>query len=333
MKQLSLFDDTAPREERAPDVPVPEPGVQLDLFADRTLLLLRARDHLAHLETDAARRSLREGLARYPGDTRLADEAAVLDELSFRVDKALRAPASERAAALVAVADRIEPLRPGGVRCALGATFPHQALWTTLLRRAAEHAIEKTGDASLVGGVHEPGWLLLLAGDTESARESLTRAHASTGRASFLALLGEHALCTGDRVLARQLYFSALRDNPYDVDLASAGDSDVQELPSIVRDRFEIDEEPLAWCAATGVVIGLFHLPMVEEDTAAAEPQQTSTHPPERAAALRSSEDFLAALAASRRHKNAADLLAARRTMKRLQPSLFHAVMGRPPEG
>lgn len=330
-KQLALFDDLAvPDNPRPPDPEPPEPGAQLDLFGDRMLLLASARSALADLDAAAARRTLRGALARYGHDAAMVSAIEELDHLAFQVEKAVRTHAASRPAALVALAHGIEPLRNGDARREPERAFPSQRLWEALLRRAATESIARFGDEALVGGL-EPGWLLLCGGDLQAAGESFERAVRAARRPRFLALLGEQRRRSGDPTGARQLYLSALLADPYDVDFEAIGDPAVSALPGVARDHFEIAEEPLAWCAAVGVVTGALELGLFGAPEAAAPPPPAEGLLPARRDALARAAAFLLAFSRSRMrsvHGEAA-VLDARRAMKALQPALFDAVMGR----
>lgn len=331
MEQLSLFDDLGPTGGGgAPDAEVPAEGAQLDLFGDRMLVLAGAREALAELDTAAARRLLRDALSRYGHDGGMVRAIEALDHLAFRVERALRSPAGERPEALVSVAGSIEPLRRGEVRCEPAGPFPSERLWRSLLRRAAALAVARGGDASSAGGF-EPGWLLLLGGDLEGAEASIMRCVRATLRPRFVALLGECARRRGDAFLARQLYLSALRANPYDVDFAAIGDDAVSSLPAQARYRFEIEDEPVAWSAAVGVVTGVFELATLFGEGDVPEPKGAEGLSAAQRRALSQASLFLEALRSSRRRPSGGDsgLIEARRTMKRLQPVLFEVVMGR----
>lgn len=331
MKQLALFEDFDPAALQPADRPEPAAGAQLDLFEDRTLLLSRAREALIHLEATGARKALREAFARYPDDVRLADEVSRLENLAWRVEEALRTPEEARPEAFLAIAQMIAPSPSGALRRDVEPSSLVGRLWVATVRRAATEAIARAGDATMVRGV-PPGELLLLAGDFDGARASLERALRVSPRARLLMCLGECARQTDDVLTARQLYLSALRANPYDIELAATGDEDVRALPGLARHRFEIEREPVAWTAAVGVVTGVLQLPalLVTDSEAHWQAAREGLSPPRREA-LESANAFLEALRLSRTRASARNvkITEVRRTMKRLCPTLFDVVMGR----
>jgi hypothetical protein len=129
-------------------------------------------------------------------------------------------------------------------------------------------------------------------------------------RARGLSLLAgaEHSLRR--RALARLYWLEALLLDPWGSALAGIPDDEVRGLPDVARTEMGLVEDPVAWAAAVGVVIG------------ALPPHPPARLPPTANPCLARARRFVAALPAAR-----AGDVDARREMKQLAPQLFDAYL------
>ncbi|MGK3983231.1 hypothetical protein WME99_09340 [Sorangium sp. So ce136] len=301
------------------------PAGQLDLFARRTLRLSLAAEAIAAGELGEARRMLAELAALHPADADIRRQSERVAALEERLGRARGSAAP--AAALLAIAR--------GLESASGALA---SLRLVLLRRVAEALREAEGDDGRLEG-QPPGYYWLAAGDVAGAHASLLRAVEARRSARVLFLLGDAATSLGEPA-ARRFYLEALLRDPFDAALASARDEAVRALPDVARYELEIEEEPAAWSAPAGIVMGVLPLSMgfaLDEVSsggatapggAVAERSGSSEQQEARARARR----FVAALAtaSSREARRSGEaVIEARRAMKQLAPTLFAAYMAR----
>lgn len=313
-----------PRGDHGPSAPA-APG-QLDLFQDRYLGLQRARDLLASGQLDSARQRYDEMRARYPHDTTITREAEMLAGLITRMEGLAAASIDDRAVAMCRMADELG-----------GASATRAVLRAWLLERVARELEAARGpETTLLGRV--PGHYLLEAGAVERARESLERALARTRSAPVLLAWADLLMDSGQPERARAIYLEALVRNPYAGALDRVRDADIAALPDVALSELDIADEPRAWCAPVGMVMGV--LPSVpgerlrqalDSPPEPGEDHQPGARAPERALALERARQFVRALQDATTCHGRDDLMAARRTMKRLQPALFRVYLGQEP--
>jgi hypothetical protein len=131
----------------------------------------------------------------------------------------------------------------------------------------------------------------------------------------------------GDRAAARRVYLHALLVDPFQPARASVRDEEVRGLPDAVRDEAEIEDDPEAWCAPAGIVLGV--LPRLGPDEAHDLPALPETVvPAARREALARARAFVEAITAAGAARGDA-AVAVRRTMKQLSPRLFAVYMDR----
>lgn len=319
MRQLSLFTDEA--QSPAPVLPEedsPPAGggaAQLDLFSQRILQLGLTSEAIAAGRLDEAGRRLAALQARWPADPDLRGRAAQVAALERRLRGAQTLPDAARAPALLAVVRDLPP-----------ADGPWDALRAVLLRRVAEALGASEGeDAALEG--QPPGYYLLEAGAVAEARTSLAAAVAVRRRPRALYLLADATALLGEPGAARHLYLEALLRDPFDPALAAARDDAVRALPDVARDELDIEDEPTAWSAPVGIVTGVLPRPAAPGACSPAEAAPPcAPRSPLQQQALDRARRFVEALTAASAHAQRRDgegVIEARRTMKRLAPTLF----------
>jgi hypothetical protein len=306
---------------------------QLDLFSQRTLRLAPAWAALTEGKIDDALRLITGLKAHFPDDVEIARQTAAVARLRRRLAKAMALAATARAQAIHALAQTFT-----------STTQPWASLRCFLLRRVAEELGRQGETAELEG--QPPGAYLLEAGALTEAQASLARTVAIRRSARNLFLLADATFLLGDEHAARRLYFEALLQNPFDAALGSARDIEVRALPDVVRYDLEIEEEPAAWSAPAGVVLGVLPRPIAEPsasdpphgtmlaaDPAAGNPCEGSAElTPRQREALARAHYFMEALVKASSpewRRDSAAIIEARRTMKRLAPSLFTAYLER----
>jgi hypothetical protein len=126
--------------------------------------------------------------------------------------------------------------------------------------------------------------------------------------------------------------------NPFISVLDRVRDAEVAALPDVARNEFDIADEPRAWCAPVGIVLRLLPNPageragkLVGEALSSPLDDEPEARLPARAHALGCARQFVRALQDAATCRRRDDLIAARRTMKRLQPGLFRAYLGHEP--
>jgi hypothetical protein len=322
MVQLDLFGAPVPPpppppppepEPAPPEIPDVLPG-QVGLFDPRTMLLGRARAAVAAGDLDAAYRDLAAVTARSPSDAQLAEEAREILALRERLARVDAPRTRNRAEKLLAVANDLGH-----------ALEPLASLRRRILARVAAEVRAQHGDAGELRG-RLAGEYLLDAGEVAEARSSFAAAFAATGDPRALFRLGDAALLLGDQATARRAYLHALLTDPFHPARAGVRDEEVRSLPEAVRDEAEIEDDPEAWAAPAGIVLGV--LPRVVAGDRATLPPIAGALSPARRDALSRARAFVEALTdASAARGEAA--VAVRRTMKQLSPRLFALYMDR----
>jgi hypothetical protein len=204
------------------------------------------------------------------------------------------------------------------------AAEPRASLRWRLLARVAAEIRRQNGDAGELDG-RLAGEYLLDAGDLHDAHASLAAAFAATGQVGALFPLADATLLLGDGAAARRMYLQALLLDPFHPALRRVRDEEVLALPETVRNEIEIEDEPEAWAAPTGILLGVLPRGTAEEGAALPSPEMLSHARGEALTRARAFVDALAT-AGTAQGEAAVDL---RRTMKRLSPQLFGLYMDR----
>jgi hypothetical protein len=326
MRQLDLFGQHAPSPALVPPSPAPEEPVpfvlpdvlpgQIGLFEPRALLVGRARSAVARGALDEACRDLETVRKRSPDDLAIARELVETSALRDRIARIEGPRTRQRAGAFLSLAREIG-----------GAPEPRASLRRHILARVAAEIRRQHGDAGELEG-RLAGEYLLDAGQIEDAQASLVAAVAVRRAARPLFLLADTTFLLGDVATARRLYLQALLLDPFDPALRTARDEAVRALPGAARYEIEIEDEPDAWSAPVGIVVGVLARPAPDE-VQAMSPLAEGLSPPRREALTRARGfvEVLATLGATRPGTEATIEL--RRTMKRLSPRLFAAYMDR----
>jgi tetratricopeptide (TPR) repeat protein len=289
------------------------PG-QVGLFEPRSLLLGRARAAVARGELDEACRELETLRARCPDDAAIAREALEVLTLRDRLERIDGPRTRQRARALLTLAAELAH-----------APEPRASLRRRLLARVAAEVRRQHGDTGELDG-RLAGEFLLDAGDLEDAQASFTAAFATERRARPLYLLADATFLLGDVAAARRLYLNALLLDPFDPALRAVRDSEVRGLPDTVRFDIEIEEEPAAWAAPAGILLGVLLRPASKDSGVFPPPPDTLS--PRQQDVLADARAFVVALVAATATRGEAPI-EPRRTMKRLSPALFKLYMHR----
>ena len=265
---------------------------QLDLFAERTLHVVRARRALGDFDLVAACEEFSATLADFPYD------GAARREL-------------ERASALLARRDHLE--RQGedtlGALLALRDEVPPDLLaaWHRGVAREAE-------------ALHGPGCMVqqepagvywLLAGDFEQGERSLRATLARDPRnVRARAARGDALYRLNDVGRARVEYAQAFAERPESVALERIADLEVAALTAAAVCEYEVDGDPVFWVAAVGTVEGIFDVPSPTLPGLAEEPTAPGLV-------------FYRAIAEHRGARTHAERVAIRERMRALSPMLF----------
>jgi hypothetical protein len=278
------------------------------------MLLGRARAAVAAGDLDAACRDLEALRARCPGDLQVGREALEILALRERLARLAGPRAGQRAAKLLAVADDLRR-----------AAEPLASLRRRILARVAAEIRAQHSDAGELQG-RLPGEYLLDAGEVQEAQASLAAAYAATRDPRALFLLGDATLILGDRRAARRIYLHALLADPFHPASATVRDEEVRGLPDAVRDEADIEDDPEAWSAPAGVVLGV--LPRLAPEEARDLPALPESLAPARRELLARARAFVEAIADAGAARGEA-AVEVRRTMKGLCPPLFALYMNR----
>jgi tetratricopeptide (TPR) repeat protein len=320
MRQLDLFAGypTAPTQSPAPEtqpqIDLPDdPTGQVSLFDPRSLLLVRARAAVARAELDEACAHFETLRERCPDDVGVAREALETHSLRVRLARIEAPHTQQRGRALLAFANELAM-----------SNEPRASLRRRLFTRVAAEIRRQYGDDGELEG-KLAGEYLLDAGEIEQAQVSLAQAFAVRRDARSLFRLADATLLLGDLGAARRSYLHALLHDPFDPALFTVRDEEVQALPARAHYELEIEDEPEAWSAPTGILEGVFPR-LLRGETPVLPPSDGLA--PARRRALEGARAFVEALAASgSAHGDAA--IEIRRTMKRLSPQLFRLYMNR----
>lgn len=325
MRQLSLFDDGAPEvcDQSSQLVLGVSPtsdgdSVQLGLFDRRGIQIARVNDAIAGGKLEEAERWIRTIRASDPEDSHLLRLAADIKTHRKTLQRAERLAPHARASALLSLAQSLS---------ARSSAWASLRVW--LLRRVAQEIRGALGDAGELEG-QPAGYYLLEAGAPVEAKASLAAAASVNRRARTLFLLADAATLLGEP-LARRIYLEALLHDPFDSAFAEAKDSEVRALPDIARYEFEMEEAPEAWAAPVGILTGTLPSPAMLDASTYSEGQANGDHGWSRDNAIVNARQFVRALAAAHSAPKPREeaILSARRTMKRLCPTLFAAYLRR----
>lgn len=281
-------------------------ALQLDLFDDRYLPMVRATNALADGRFDEANHLLVGLELRYPDDPLVAREAARLRGLRLRLADAEIDDPGARVSVLASVLAETPPF--------IEASTVGRGIRIFLLRQLAGSLEATQGPAAEIDG-RLPSELLLEAGAVADAVLVARRAASAMPDARRLAALGNAFLAHDEIPDARTAYRDALLLDPAPAVLERITDEPVRRLPDALRIDVGITVHALAWTAPCGAVIGLLPIRALDPDGWT-----------RGDAALQAARSFLVALG----HASAGTgSIAARREMKRLSPELFAFYMAR----
>ncbi len=311
MRQLSLFDHAELPTEPAD----PVPGAQLDLFDQRSLGLARVGEAILQGDLGVALAELSTLRARLRDDPAIREHIRVVSRLHKRLESASSFAPLERSPVVIAVAREL-----------LGMAGAYRALGERLLRRAAYEWRLAVGDSVPLQG-KLPGELLWEIGDLVEAQASLRKAAVVRGDASTWFRLADVMVAQGQTETARRVYRDALLIDPYDESFALVRDATVRSLPDLAEIEIGIEEEPVAWAAPVGMVLGVLpRVSGVEEDPVF---RELGGVPAERSA-LRKARKFVEVLSRLSRPEIRTDgeaVITARRSLKALCPALFQVYL------
>ena len=335
--QLALFPDAllAPPERRqgavdfsteavVQDVPEMMSGEldglpQVELFHARYLHLQRARRLVAGGHVDLACSAYARLVRGYPGDAVIADEAQGIDALRTMFADALAMPEDARWARLSSIAEQLDP-----------ASDMLSALRRLVLRYIATEARQTRGESVEVAG-HPLVYLLVEAGLLDEAERLLADRSQNGPCAHDMFLHADLHVLRGEHGAARVLYRSALLMNPYHLYFERIRDQDVRALPEVARYELEIEGDPRAWSAAAVMVTGV--LP-IQTGTRGMRARLDPGVP--ASDALVRARAFAAVLVEAFTARASGDqhaVIAARRAMRQLAPTLFAAYLERQERG
>jgi tetratricopeptide (TPR) repeat protein len=306
----------APPEVREVMSGQPEGLHQVDLFHARYLHLqharhLVARGHLA-LACSAYARLVRQ----YPDDLVLADEAHGIDALRAMFADALILPEDARWSELLVIAEQLD--RDSDML---------SALRRLVLRYIATEARRVRGEDVEVAG-HPLAYLWIEAGLLDEAEMLLAGAYHGASCARDVFLRADLHLLRGEHGAARACYRRALLLDPYHAYFERIRDQEIRALPDVARFELEIEDEPRAWSAAAGMVTGVLPLGPDACDMRATDLDAGSP----RSEALAHARAFAAALmeaSTARARGDQSGVVAARRAMRQLAPTLLAAYLER----
>lgn len=216
---------------------------QLDLFAEHTVRIARARNALADFDLPLAEREFAALLSLYPDDDEVRRGVTVSAKLLSRMTD-LEAEHGDRANALLFMKEDTHEADVMG--------------WHRGLAREAERQF---GCGCHIGG--EPAGLhWLLGGALEDAERSLRDTlSVDPLDARARAFLGDTLFQKGDIWSARSQYLRAFLTNCNVIELDRLADPEVAALPCAVQNDYDIFENSLTWVPAVGTVWGIFPLP------------------------------------------------------------------------
>jgi len=309
--QLDLFGEpqvqaAAPIEVKVEEEPVelapgPLPG-QMDLFGDRWLRAAAAQKAIETFDLDVAAGALRETMRSYPSDAALRERAELVAKLA----------ASQREA-------RKKTKSPSRALAALAPEIPSflEKAWH---HRLAELMEEEHGPGAVIDAV-PAGLHWLRAGEPTRAEDSLRRTlELDPSDCTARGVLAEALFAQDRQHESRLIYRDALAVSPRDVDLRSAEDISVRDLPGLAEEEYELPGDPVEWAAAIGLLEGVFIPPAtVPEDWLA--PENLEGHSP--------GVQFYRWLVAEKAAQDDTKRIACRRAMKALSPRLMKELLAR----
>ena len=293
---------------------------QVELFHARYLHLQRARRLVAGGHVDLACSAYARLVRVYPGDAVIADEAQGIDALRTMFADALAMPEDARWARLLSIAEQLDP-----------ASDMLSALRRLVLRYIATEARQTRGESVEVAG-HPLVYLLVEAGLLDEAERLLTDRSQNAPCAHDMFLHADLHVLRGEHGAARVLYRSALLMNPYHSYFERIRDQDVRALPEVARYELEIEDDPRAWSAAAGMMTGVLPIQTGTREMCAPNPESGVP----ASDALARARAFAAALVeafAARASGDQHAVIAARRAMRQLAPTLFAAYLERQERG
>jgi hypothetical protein len=293
---------------------------QVELFHDRYLHLQGARRLVAGGHVDLACSAYARLVRVYPGDAVIADEAQGIDTLRTMFADALAMPDDGRWARLSSIAEQLDP-----------ASDMLSALRRLVLRYVAMEARQTRGESVEVAG-HPLAYLLVEAGLLDEAERLLAERRQHTPCVHNLFLHADLHMLRGEHGAARVLYRSALLMNPYHPYFERIRDQEVRALPEVARYELEMEDDPRAWSAAAGMVTGILPIHPGAHEVCASKPDPGVP----ASDALARARAFAAALGEAFTARASGDqhaVIAARRAMRQLAPTLFAAYLERQERG
>lgn len=256
----------------------------------------------------------------YPSDAAIADEAHGIDTLRTMFADALAMSEDARWARLSSIAEQLDP-----------ASDMLSSLRRLVLRYIANEARQMRGESVEVAG-HPLAYLLVEAGLLDDAARLLSDLCQRAPCARDMFLHADLHVLRGEHGVARVLYRSALLMNPYHAYFERIRDQEVRALPEVARYELEIEEDPRAWSAAAGMVTGVLpiHPGTREMRASKSDPDVPASDALARARAFAAAlVEAFAARASGDQHA----VIAARRAMRQLAPTLFAAYLERQEHG
>ena len=265
---------------------------QLDLFAERTLHVVRARRALRDFDLAAACEEFRATLADFPSDSAARQELECASALLARRDH-LAQQHGDMLGALLALREEVPP--------------ELLAAW----HRGVAREAEALHGAGCIVQREPAGVYWLLGSDLEQGERSLRATLArDPGNARARAAHGDALYRLGDVGGARVEYARAFAERPDGVALERIADPEVAALGAAAACEYEVDGDPVFWVAAVGAVEGIFDVPPPTLPGLADEPTAPGLL-------------FYRAIAEHRAARTHAERVAIRERMRRLSPTLF----------
>lgn len=310
-EQLNLFGNTTapmaepvavePEEEPADVASGPLPG-QMDLFGDRWLRASAAHRAIETFDLDTAADALRETMRSYPSDALLRERADLVAKLAASLRKARRKNKSP-ARSLAAIGPQVPPF-----------------LATAWHARLAELMQEELGQGAVMEGI-PAGLHWLRAGDPIRAEASLRLTiEREPSDCHARGILAEALFAQGRQHESRLVYRDALATSPAQVDVATAEDISVRDLPGLAEEEYELPGVPIEWAAAIGLLEGVFTPPA---------PLPNDWLDPASLEVLPPGVQFYRWLVAEKAALDHAKRIVCRRAMKALSPRLMKEVLAR----
>ncbi|HRI68196.1 MAG TPA: hypothetical protein PK156_28395 [Polyangium sp.] len=312
IRQLSLFGDDS--EDKPVDVVV---APQLDLFNQRVVGLGQVSELLRCGELAEAHRALKVLQSKLPRDPIVAEHARIISDLRHRHGALMALSPKDRAPAMLRLAREF-----------LNATGNIHEFAQALGRRATHEWCITCGDDKLLDG-RLPGEWFVSGGALEDAVHSFERAAVVRYDARLAFHWADALTAMGRTAEARCRYRDAFLRDPFHDAAQNLRDDVVRSLPEIARYEIGIEEEPLAWAAPVGMVVGV--LPRPTDATLEYEGAECTCTSTQREALQRARKFavLLMKISQSNARKDADLQIELRREMKNSCPELFQVLLRR----